>query len=412
MPMTRLSAIAFLIGALGICAAAAAADSRASSPAAPGTDAIAVLEEKIAAGTVKLDFEADGLGYLRSLLRALDVEEASQILVFSKTSLQHKLIGPQTPRAIYFNESVAIGSVQGSPVLELMAPTAERGYAFYTMENTSRAKPGFTQQEVGNCGRCHGADSIDPGLIVASTPVTADGSAALIFNDGPARLFNFTDQTTPLSERWSGWYVTGTHGDQRHEGNGAFVYGEDGAKQTHHESAQNVVSLDTFFDVHRYLRPTSDIVALMVFEHLARMTNLFLAAGATFRRTGDLPNGFLDDVVAHMLFVGEAPLSAPVKGNAEFESAFMKAGPRDSKNRSLRELDLQHRLFKYPLSYMIYSQSFKSLPTGARQRIYARLVEVLEGRDRSPRFADLKAEDRQNILGILSETRSAAGFKE
>lgn len=407
--MMRLPVIAILIGTLCSGASADAASGGPASLPASGTDVIADLSKNLEAGKLKLAFDPDGPGFLKSLLRQLNVEESSQILVFSKTSLQHKLIGPETPRAIYFSDSVAVGFVQGSPLLELMVPTSDRGYAFYTMENSSD-KPRFVRQEVANCGRCHGADSIDPGLIVASTPVGEDGTAALIFSDGPARLFNFTDQNTPIAERWGGWYVTGTHGDQPHQGNGAYVTGDDGSKREHHVNAQNVLSLEPFFDVRPYLRPTSDIVALMVFEHQARMTNLLLAASATFARTNDLQLAVLDDVVAHMLFVGEAPLSAPVQGNSEFAASFVAKGPRDSKGRSLRELDLQRRLFKYPLSYMIYSAPFKALPAGARKAIYDRLSEVLEGRDTSSRFAGLTQEDRENTLAILRDTRADAGL--
>jgi len=410
MTMMRLSVIAILIGALCSGASADAASGGPASPPASGTDVIADLSKNVEAGKIKLAFDPGGPGFLKSLLRQLNVEESSQILVFSKTSLQHKLIGPKTPRAIYFSDSVAIGSVQGSALLELMVPTPDHGYAFYTMENASPDKPRFVRQEGATCGRCHGADSIDPGLIVASTPVSEDGTAALIFSDGPARLFNFTDQNTPIAERWGGWYVTGTHGDQRHQGNGAYVTGDDGSTREQNVNAQNVLSLEPFFDVRPYLRPTSDIVALMVFEHQARMTNLLLAASATFARTNDLQRAVLDDVVAHMLFVGEAPLSAPVQGNSEFAASFVARGLRDSKGRSLRDLDLQRRLFKYPLSYMIYSAPFKALPASARKAIYDRLTEVLEGRDASSRFAGLTQEDRENTLAILRDTRTEAGL--
>src|SRR4051812_21665466 len=49
-------------------------------------NAVARLQERLASGAAKLKFEPDH-GYLRSLLRALDVPESSQVLVFSKTSL-------------------------------------------------------------------------------------------------------------------------------------------------------------------------------------------------------------------------------------------------------------------------------------------------------------------------------------
>ena len=63
----------------------------------------------------------------------------------------------------------------------------------------------------------------------------------------------------------------------------------------------------------------------------------------------------------YLLFVDEAPLAAPVRGVSEFAKSFSGSGPRDRKGRSLRELDLQTRLFKYRCSYMIYSPAFDAL---------------------------------------------------
>jgi hypothetical protein len=80
-------------------------------------------------------------------------------------------------------------------------------------------------------------------------------------------------------------------------------------------------------------------------------------------------------------------------------------GPRDNQGRSLRDFDLNKRLFRYPLSYMIYTQMFDAMPTLARDRVYQRLLEVLSGRDTNPKFAHLSATDGQAILEILHETK-------
>jgi hypothetical protein len=63
-----------------------------------------------------------------------------------------------------------------------------------------------------------------------------------------------------------------------------------------------------------------------------------------------------------MLFVKEAPLTQPVSGTSGFAAEFSKQGTRDRKGRSLREIDLTRRLFRYPLSYLIYSESFDAMP--------------------------------------------------
>src|SRR5215510_13614103 len=74
--------------------------------------------------------------------------------------------------------------------------------------------------------------------------------------------------------------------------------------------------------------------------------------------------------------------------------------------RSLRDLDLKRRLFKYPCSFLIYSETFDALPDAAKGAVYKRLWEILTGRDRSPRFAGLSQSERQAVLEILLETKS------
>ena len=383
--------------------APAKAGSAQPASAVDRSDPIAVLQERIARGEIELGFEP-GHGFLQDLLRRLGINTSTQILVFSKTSLQSPLIDSSAPRAIYFNDKVTVGSVQNSPVLELMAP-ARDGYVFYTLENKTAGVPKFTRHQGADCGRCHGADALEPGLIVASTPVKADGTPVFIPSDKPPRLFEFTDQTTPIAERWAGWYVTGSQGGRPHQGNGAFAYEDDGTRHVHNEDAFNAPDLSRYFDVARYLRPTSDIVALMVFEHQAKMTNILLRTGVMAARSKQLSPSARDELIDYMLFAREAPLSAPVTGGADFQLDFVSQGPRDPAGRSLRDFDLRTRLFKYPLSYMIYSPAFEALPPTAKQDIYKRLAEILRDRDDSERFPHLSPDDRRNILEILRATK-------
>ena len=64
-----------------------------------------------------------------------------------------------------------------------------------------------------------------------------------------------------------------------------------------------------------------------------------------------------------------------------FTKTFAAQGPKDRHGRSLSEFDLNTRLFRYRLSYTIYSDLFDTLPASVRTRIYARLREVLIDRD-------------------------------
>src|SRR4051794_41118640 len=68
-----------------------------------GDNRVTRLMADLHAGAKSLKHEAN-VGYLRSLLIALDVPQSSQTLVFSKTSLQRQRISPATPRALYFSD--------------------------------------------------------------------------------------------------------------------------------------------------------------------------------------------------------------------------------------------------------------------------------------------------------------------
>ena len=93
------------------------------------------------------------------------------------------------------------------------------------------------------------------------------------------------------------------------------------------------------------------------------------------------------DLVDYLTFVDEAALQEPVRGVSTFTRTFAARGPKDRHRRSLREFDLDTRLFRHRLSYMIYSDLFDALPQSLRNRVYARLREVPE-RARSSRDGD------------------------
>jgi len=69
-----------------------------------------------------------------------------------------------------------------------------------------------------------------------------------------------------------------------------------------------------------------------------------------------------------------------MKGTSGFAEKFAALGPTDAHGRSLRQLDLERRLLKYPCSYMIYSAAFAALPTEVRHAIYQRMRDVLATR--------------------------------
>src|SRR3954451_13840265 len=181
--------------------------------AATPRNAVTRLQDRLSAGKAKLNYEQDH-GYLRSLLRELDVPESSQVLVFSKMSLQRERISPKTPRAIYFNNDVMVGFCLRGRVIEISAVDEAIGTTFYTLDQAREEEPAPRRQtESRLLCRSSSANQGVPGHLVRSLFVDRQGLPLLA--SGTFR----TDHSSPLAERWGGWYVTGTSGLQKHMGN-------------------------------------------------------------------------------------------------------------------------------------------------------------------------------------------------
>ena len=318
---------------------------------------------------------------LASLLRQLDIPIDSQALVFSKTSFQATQIDPRNPRAIYFNDEVAVGWVPGGDGMEVAASDPRQGTVFYSFKNGT-----LTRRE--ECLHCHHGPSTMgvPGMFVGSVFPDVTGA--------PARAGAIiTDHRTPFADRWGGWYVTAARGEQRDRANAvALDPAEPFTLPT--EGRQNLRTLTHEFDVSRYLAPTSDIVALMTFEHQTQMANLLTRLNWDARL--GLPIGAdLKAAADYMLFQDEARLPEPIQGVSSFNETFPQRGPRDRQDRSLRDFDLRTRLFRYPLSYMIYSRAFDALPPGVKVPLYRRLYDAL------------RAAGRRDIIEILRDTKSS-----
>jgi hypothetical protein len=369
---------------------------------APVDDPVARLSQRLISGKLRLEFRDGSLGYLPGLLENLGVNPDSQALVFSKTSFQSAKISPRNPRAIYFNDEVAIGFVRGGDVLELAGLDPRQGVVFYTLETHKSDRPRLTRRE--DCLRCHqGPATLGvPGLFVSSVYPNAEGT--------PYRLDGIvTDHRTAFADRWGGWYVNAAHGEQRDRAN-AIAPNPAAPEELETEGGQNLTSLAQLFSTAGFLTPISDIVALMTLEHQTQMTNSLTRLGWGARIADDSSRASIDSgveaMVTYMLFADEAPLREPIQGVSTFAKTFPQRGQRDRHGRSLRDFDLQTRLFRYPLSYLVYSAAFDALPDTVRGRIYQRLYDILTGKDRSQKFAGLSNDDRRSILEILRDTKS------
>jgi hypothetical protein len=427
----------FVTGITAVLALAAALPPAAAQPpyeqdpinynTANADDPVARLQRRLERGEAKLQNEPQH-GYLKALLRELDVPASSQTLVFSKTSFQRDRISPTTPRALYYDDNTYIGWVPGGDLIELASVDPQLGTVFYTLdqrkhttETTVPAQPRFVRQTHA-CLQCHGSSMTRdvPGLLVRS--IYPDVVGQPVFSAGTS----LTTQERPIRERWGGWYVTGGHGRQRHMGNMVVKDEADPEGSLDTDAGANVLDLSSRFDTSPYLSGHSDIVALMVLEHQAQMHNLLTRANHQTRialRDAAVMNESLgrpadhlsestqtriadagEPVVRYMLFMDEAAIGN-IEGSSTFRQEFEARGPKDSQGRSLRELDLKRRLFKHPCSYLIYSGQFDALPQQVKDYVYRRLFDILTGVNADDAFSHLSGGTRQEILEILRETK-------
>jgi hypothetical protein len=376
----------------------------------PVNNVVVDVNKKLHDGTLQFTFDSRS-GYLRSALEALQLPVDSQLLVFSRVSLQGKRISEQNPRALFFNDRVALGWVRGGDVLEVAAHDESDGVVFYTLDqhvDEAAGPPQFKRAFI--CLGCHvtGNTLGVPGLLMFSTtrpePTQFTG------------LPRHVDQNDPLNRRFGGWFVTGSTGSLRHMGND--VAALDGRPKG------ELTSVDGLFDADGYRALSSDVVAHLVLTHQAGMTNL-LTRAAWEARAADpslhppftstpeqqasvaaVMRGVASEVVDYLLFVDEARLTEPIKGGSGFAERFSSGGPRDKKGRSLYELDLRRRLMRYPCSYLIYSPAFDALPPLAKDSIYRRMWDVLSGQEQDARYRDaLSLADRRAIVDILRDTK-------
>jgi hypothetical protein len=347
----------------------------------PTRDAVSELSRKIDSGKLELRYDSTR-GYLPAILEALAIPVQSQMLVLSKTSVQSMRIGPQTPRAVYFNDSVAVGWVPRGTI-EIAALDPQQGMIFYSVDQRKwvHETGAALFQRRTDCLHCHVAPATMgvPGALLRSVQTTPDGTPLRM----PPGLD--TDLRTPFEKLWAGWYVSGESGAAHHQGKPA-----------------------SGFPAELYPSPYSDIVALLVFEHQTRMMNLLTAAGWQARIASPGLRDAVKDLVDYLLFVEEPPLPAKIQGASGFAEKFAAQGFADSRGRSLRQFDLEHRLMRYPCSYMIYSEAFDTLPGEVKNLVYQRIWEILApktGVKEEAKYARIAPADRLAVLEILRETK-------
>lgn len=341
-------------------------------------------------GWVKFDPQ---FGYLPEVLDMLKVPAASQMLVYSKTSLQRQQINPENPRALYFSDNVYVGYVPGAPVLEVAAVDPQLGAIFFTV-NQDKDEPVRFRRDL-DCLSCHGAARSMgvPGFVLRSLDTAKDGE---IVSGTESHAVN---HFTPLTDRWGGWYVTGAPSDWNHRGN--MPGGE--AKTEEAFIHQRVTPGN-------YIAKGSDALSLLVHDHQTHMHNYFTRVGFEARQNIAMYGHIrylrnqVNALLRYLLFTEEVPFPSPLTPpNQDFIAAFQKDARKDRKGRSLRDFDLQTHLFKYPCSFLIESDGFQKMPEVVRSDILKKLWEILTGQNEEPAFANLSAESRRATLEILRD---------
>ena len=252
---------------------------------------------------------------------------------------------------------------------------------FHLIKMTDRADhrpPELVRER--SCLNCHAGSSNQdfPGLMVRSVYPSYSGQP--LFEAGTFH----TRQSSPISERWGGWYVTGEVESEAHLGNAlaSLVNRKIGGVDLLPLTSGRVDRLDTLFNANPYPHGgQSDVVALMVLEHHTGMHNVLVEANLTTQATlyrhtemkrafGEPVDGPLsetnerildrmaDKVLHEMLYVDEIEVPGGIEGGEAFQKAFQASARKSVDGRSLKDFRLYGRLMKYRCSHLIYSEAF------------------------------------------------------
>jgi hypothetical protein len=376
----------------------------------PSQDRFRGLKAEIEAGTRQLDLSSEK-ALLVSLLRGLEIPVSSQMLVYSATSLQKGLINPRNPRALYFNEDTYVGFVPGGRI-EIVSLDPDLGGIFYLSDPLrSERLPRIERSD--RCMTCHAPHYLHeiPGLIVESVVPGLTGGGETAFRREQS------GHGIPFDQRFGGWHVTGAANFPRHWGNMIMEYTANGRQE-------RAVQMGELFDAGRYPVGTSDILPHLVHEHQVGFVNrmveatylarAFLQKAESARANGQSSSSpeyavnfdkLARPLVRYLLFADEVRLPAGgVEGDSIFKTEFLRMRRSAKSGASLKDLDLQNRLFRYRCSYMIYSPAFSGLPAPLKARVYSLLDDALNAS--SPEFAYMPLAEKREIRAILKETVS------
>jgi hypothetical protein len=235
-----------------------------------------------------------------------------------------------------------------------------------------------------------------PGFVVRS--LDTDAAAEIVAGTDT----NNVTHCTPINERWGSWFVSNAPQDWEHRGNTV------GSGDTRTPIPNE--RLNRVFSSPLYPSKGSEVLPLLLHDHQTHMHNYITRLGMEGQERiasyGHLRYLQVQIVafLRYLLFVEEAPLASPINASENFIEAFQRNAKRDSKGRSLKDLDLKTRLFRFPCSFLLDSEAFRKMPAMVREAILAKLHQVLLGENPDRTFESLSLPDRQAILEILKAT--------
>ncbi len=370
----------------------------------PLQDPFTLLKDDLEQGRLGLDTSSEK-AYLESLLKALEIPASTQMLVYSTTSLQLSRISPRTPRALYFNDNLYLGYVQGGRI-EIVSIDPELGGIFYIFDIPVQGKRPVAERSE-RCMRCHADEDTHevPGINIRSVIPGPTGGSLESYRRG------LTGHGIPIADRFGGWYVTGADDIKPHWGNLIGRFTPDGIVTSPLPPGRE-------FDWNVFPVATSDMLAHLLHEHQGGFVNRFTQAHYRLRTAlADgkgrlLPDDrrrietLVEELVRYLLFADEAPLTAPLAGDSRLKEDFRANRRGDGAGNSLRDFDLETHLFRNRCSYMIYSPLFQRLPAGFKKLLYTRLGRALALSPSDPDFYYLPNSEKARIQSILRETLS------
>lgn len=369
----------------------------------PPQDRFTQLEPDFESGKMALDTSSDK-AFLRDLLKILEIPASSQTLVFSTTSLQLSRISPSSPRALYFNEDVYIGYVLGGRI-EVIGIDPDLGAIFYIFDVPRETRsPRIERSE--RCMNCHVNEDTRfiPGLVLKSVVPGPTGGSLDAFRQQQS------GHGIPFDQRFGGWYVTGKHRIEKHWGNLIGRLSPQGLSTSQVKPGER-------FDFDQYLVDTSDILAHLVLEHQVGFVNRAIESnyrarsllqphpGEPSEKGSLLLDQLAHELTRYILFADEIALpTGGIEGDPQFKTDFLRHRRRAENGASLKDFDLQTRLFKYRCSYMIYSTSFQGLLPPLQQRVFRRIEKALSVEKPDPEFSYLPDSEKREIAAILRDT--------